>query len=155
MVPTAYGEFRMIAYESEINGDSHIALVNGDVEHAGDKPVLVRMHTHCLVGDVFGATWCECRNTIDAAMRRIAEEGTGALIYLHQTSKGYSVEKLLDKFTIQFHHEQRLPTSTGEPAAYAAGNRHRSADSVGSEFATHSLADQSSAQGRGSGRLWH
>jgi 3,4-dihydroxy 2-butanone 4-phosphate synthase/GTP cyclohydrolase II len=110
VVPTAYGEFRMIAYESEINGDSHIALVRGDVENSGDKPVLVRMHTHCLVGDVFGATWCECRNTIDAAMRRIAEEGTGALIYLHQTSKGYSVEKLLDKFTIQFHHEQRLPT---------------------------------------------
>ncbi len=110
VVPTAYGDFRMIAYESEINGDSHIALVRGDVENAGTNPVLVRMHTHCLVGDVFGATWCECRNTIDAAMRRIAEEGTGALIYLHQTSKGYSVEKLLDKFTIQFHHEQRLPT---------------------------------------------
>jgi 3,4-dihydroxy 2-butanone 4-phosphate synthase / GTP cyclohydrolase II len=110
IVPTAYGEFRMIAYESEINGDSHIALVRGDVEKAGAEPVLVRMHTHCLVGDVFGATWCECRNTIDAAMRRIAEEGTGALIYLHQTSKGYSVEKLLDKYTIQFHHEQRLPT---------------------------------------------
>ena len=110
VVPTAYGDFRMIAYESEINGDSHIALVRGDVENAGTSPVLVRMHTHCLVGDVFGATWCECRNTIDAAMRRIAEEGTGALIYLHQTSKGYSVEKLLDKFTIQFHHEQRLPT---------------------------------------------
>ncbi len=109
MVPTAYGEFRMIAYESEINGDSHIALVKGDVERY-DQPVLVRMHTHCLVGDVFGAVWCECRNTIDAAMRRIAEEGTGALIYLHQTSKGYSVERLLDKNTIQFHHEQRLPT---------------------------------------------
>jgi 3,4-dihydroxy 2-butanone 4-phosphate synthase/GTP cyclohydrolase II len=109
MVPTAYGEFRMIAYESEISGDSHIALVLGEVEHA-ENPVLVRMHTHCLVGDVFGATWCECRNTIDAAMRRIAEEGTGALIYLHQTSKGYSVEKLLDRYTIQFHHEQRLPT---------------------------------------------
>ncbi len=110
IVPTAYGEFRMIAYESEINGDSHIALVKGDVEHAGDDPVLVRMHSHCLVGDVFGATWCECRNTIDASMRRIAEEGRGALIYLHQTSKGYSIEKLGDHLTIQFHHEQRLPT---------------------------------------------
>ena len=110
LVPTAYGEFRMIAYESEINGDSHIALVRGDVERAGDRPVLVRMHTHCLVGDVFGATWCGCHQTIDAAMRRIAEEGTGALIYLHQTSKGYSVERLLDRYTIQFHHEQRLPT---------------------------------------------
>jgi len=109
-VPTAYGEFRMIVYESEINGDSHIAMVKGDVEHNGDEPVLVRMHSHCLVGDVFGATWCGCREAIDGAMRRIAEEGRGALIYLHQTSKGYSVEKLGDKLTLQFHHEQRLPT---------------------------------------------
>ena len=109
-VPTAYGEFRMIAYESEINGDSHIAMVRGDVEQAGEEPVLVRMHSHCLVGDVFGASWCGCRDAIDGAMRRIAEEGRGALIYLHQTSKGYSVEKLGDKLTLQFHHEQRLPT---------------------------------------------
>jgi len=109
-VPTAYGEFRMIVYESEINGDSHIAMVKGDVEHNGDEAVLVRMHAHCLVGDVFGATWCGCREAIDGAMRRIAEEGRGALIYLHQTSKGYSVEKLGDKLTLQFHHEQRLPT---------------------------------------------
>jgi 3,4-dihydroxy 2-butanone 4-phosphate synthase/GTP cyclohydrolase II len=110
VVPTAYGEFRMIVYESEINGDSHIAMVKGDVEHNGDEPVLVRMHAHCLVGDVFGATWCGCHEAIDGAMRRIAEEGRGALIYLHQTSKGYSVEKLGDKLTLQFHHEQRLPT---------------------------------------------
>jgi 3,4-dihydroxy 2-butanone 4-phosphate synthase/GTP cyclohydrolase II len=110
VVPTAYGEFRMIAYESEITGDSHIAMVKGDVEHGGDEPVLVRMHSHCLVGDVFGASGCECRNVIDAAMRRIAEEGRGALIYLHSTSKGYSVERLGERMTIQFHHEQRLPT---------------------------------------------
>ena len=110
VVPTAYGDFRMIVYESEINGDSHIALVKGDVEHDTDEPVLVRMHAHCLVGDVFGATWCGCRDAIDGAMRRIAGEGRGALIYLHQTSKGYSVEKLGDKLTLQFHHEQRLPT---------------------------------------------
>jgi len=117
-VPTAYGDFRMIVYESEINGDSHIALVKGDVEgnlqagsaHPNDEPVLVRMHAHCLVGDVFGATWCGCRDAIDGAMRRIADEGRGALIYLHQTSKGYSVEKLGDKLTLQFHHEQQLPT---------------------------------------------
>ncbi len=110
IVPTAFGEFRMIAYESEITGDSHIALVKGDVENAGSEPVLVRMHAHCLVGDVFGANWCECHNIIEASMQRIAEEGRGALIYLHQTSKGYSVEKLGERLTIQFHHEQRLPT---------------------------------------------
>ncbi len=110
IVPTAYGEFRMITYESETNGDSHIAMVRGDVEHATDEPVLVRMHSHCLMGDVFGASGCECRTVIDAAMRRIADEGRGALIYLHSTSKGYSVERLGDRMTIQFHHEQRLPT---------------------------------------------
>jgi len=109
-VPTAYGEFCMIVYESEINGDSHIAMVKGDVENAGDEPVLVRMHAHCLVGDVFGASWCGCHEAIEGSMRRIAEEGRGALIYLHQTSKGYSVEKLGEKLTLQFHHEQRLPT---------------------------------------------
>jgi len=110
VVPTAYGDFRMIAYASEINGDSHIALVKGDIENMGDEPVLVRMHSHCLVGDVFGAVWCGCRDVIDGAMRRIAEEGLGALIYLHSTSKGYSVERLGERMTIQFHHEQRLPT---------------------------------------------
>jgi len=110
LVPTAYGEFRMIAYESEITGDSHIAMVKGHVEDAGEGPVLVRMHSHCLVGDVFGASWCECRNVIDASMRRIAEEGRGALVYLHSTSKGYSVERLGERMTVQFHHEQRLPT---------------------------------------------
>ncbi len=110
IVPTAYGEFRMIVYESEITGDSHIALVKGDVENASEGPVLVRMHSHCLVGDVFGASWCECRNVIDAAMQRIAEEGRGALIYLHSASKGYSVERLGERMTIQFHHERRLPT---------------------------------------------
>jgi 3,4-dihydroxy 2-butanone 4-phosphate synthase/GTP cyclohydrolase II len=110
IVPTAYGEFRMIAYESEITGNSHIAMVKGDVENAGDEPVLVRMHSHCLVGDVFGAKWCGCRDVIDAAMRRIAEEGRGALIYLHSASKGYSVQRLGDRMTIQFHHEQQLAT---------------------------------------------
>jgi len=110
MVPTAYGEFRMIAYESEITGDSHIALVKGDVENAGDEPVLVRMHSHCLMGDVFGANWCGCRDAIDGSLRRIAAAGRGALIYLHSTSKGYSIERLGERLTIQFHHEQRLPT---------------------------------------------
>ena len=110
VVPTTYGDFRMIVYESEITGDSHIAMVKGDVETVTNEPVLVRMHSHCLVGDVFGASWCECRNVIDAAMRRIADEGRGALIYLHSTSKGFSVERLGDRMTLQFHHEQRLPT---------------------------------------------
>jgi 3,4-dihydroxy 2-butanone 4-phosphate synthase/GTP cyclohydrolase II len=109
VVPTRFGEFKMVAYESEITGDSHVALVKGDVENSSE-PVLVRMHAHCLVGDVFGATQCDCNKTIERALGMIAAEGRGALIYLHQTTKGYSVEKLGDKLTIQFHHDLRLPT---------------------------------------------
>jgi 3,4-dihydroxy 2-butanone 4-phosphate synthase/GTP cyclohydrolase II len=110
VLPTRYGEFRMIAYESAVDGgESQVALVKGDVEHAGDEPVLVRMHSHCLVGDVFAATWCECREVIDASMRAIAAHGRGALIYLHQSSRGFSVEKMAERSMLAFHRDLRLP----------------------------------------------
>jgi 3,4-dihydroxy 2-butanone 4-phosphate synthase/GTP cyclohydrolase II len=110
LVPTRFGEFRMIAYESEVDGgESHIALLRGDVEHAA-APVLVRMHSHCLLGDVFGATWCGCHHVIEGAMQRIADEGLGALIYLHQGSQGFTREKLGDKPVLTFHREHRLPS---------------------------------------------
>lgn len=109
LLPTQHGEFRMIAYESEVEGgESHVALVRGDLEHASE-PVLVRMHSHCLVGDVFGATWCECRDVIDRSLQMIAEQGVGALIYLHQTSKGFSVEHMGDRTLLSFHRDVRLP----------------------------------------------
>ncbi len=110
VVPTRYGDFRMIAYQSEIDGQAHVALVKGEVEKYGDLPTLVRMHSHCLAGDVFGATSCECRNMLDQSMRMIADEGRGAIIYLHQTSKGFSIEKLGEKITLQFHRDIRLAT---------------------------------------------
>ncbi|HSB77125.1 MAG TPA: 3,4-dihydroxy-2-butanone-4-phosphate synthase [Terriglobales bacterium] len=109
LLPTRHGEFRMIAYESEVEGgESHVALVRGDLEHASE-PVLVRMHSHCLVGDVFGATWCECRAVIDSSLKMIAEQGLGALIYLHQTSKGFSVERMGERTLLSFHRDVRLP----------------------------------------------
>jgi 3,4-dihydroxy 2-butanone 4-phosphate synthase/GTP cyclohydrolase II len=110
VVPTRYGDFRMIAYQSQIDGQAHVALVKGEVEKSGDIPTLVRMHSHCLAGDVFGATSCECRNMLDQSMRMISDEGRGAIIYLHQTSKGFSVEKLGEKITLQFHRDIRLAT---------------------------------------------
>lgn len=110
LVDTGYGEFRLVAYESEIDGgESHIALVRGDIE-SDPAPVLVRMHAHCLLGDVFGATGCDCRATIEGAMQAIANEGRGALIYLHQTSKGFSIEKIGDRSMLAFHRERRLPS---------------------------------------------
>ena len=110
LVDTRFGEFRMIAYESEVDGgESHVALVRGDIEQS-DTPVLVRMHAHCLMGDVFGATGCECHATLQGALHRISQEGRGALIYLHQTSQGFSVEKLGDRTALGFHRGQRLPS---------------------------------------------
>ena len=117
LVDTRYGEFRLIAYESEVDGgESHVALIKGempggDIEDAkSDTPVLVRMHAHCLMGDVFGATGCECHATLDGALRRIAQEGRGALIYLHQTSKGFSVEKVGERGALSFHRGRKLPS---------------------------------------------
>ena len=109
MVETKHGEFRLIAYESEVDGgDSHIALIRGDIDT--DEPVLVRMHAHCLLGDVFGATGCECHRTLEASLETIAEEGRGALIYLHQTSRGFSAEKIGEQSFLTFHRERRQPT---------------------------------------------
>ena len=110
VVGTRYGEFRVIAYESEVDGgDSHLALVHGDIE-SGDEPVLVRMHSHCLIGDVFGSSACDCHETIEGALEAIAQEGRGALIYLHQSSKGFSVETIGDKTAISFHRERTSPS---------------------------------------------
>ena len=110
LVDTRYGEFRLVAYESEIGGgESHIALIRGDIE-TESTPVLVRMHAHCLLGDVFGATGCDCRETIEGSMQAIAQEGRGALIYLHQTSKGFSLDRIGDRTLLAFHRERRLPS---------------------------------------------
>jgi 3,4-dihydroxy 2-butanone 4-phosphate synthase/GTP cyclohydrolase II len=112
MLPTEHGEFRMIAFESEIEGaESHIALVRGDVSDS-DTPVLVRVHSHCVAGDVFGTTLCDCRATVAAALQAIAAEGRGALIYLHNSSKGFGVETggaagIADTAKLIFHREQR------------------------------------------------
>jgi 3,4-dihydroxy 2-butanone 4-phosphate synthase / GTP cyclohydrolase II len=113
-IQTKYGEFRMIAYESEVNGgESHIALVRGELckdcpaFHDGSagldgdadaaRPVcthavLVRVHTRCTAGDVFAAD-CRCRETLDQSMRMIAEEGCGVVLYLHNTSRGFEIER--------------------------------------------------------------
>jgi len=110
-IHTRYGEFRMIAYESQVNGgESHLALVRGDLcpelpvyssGPAGDgnpqranceRAVLVRVHTRCTAGDVFAAD-CRCREILDQSMRMIAEEGCGVLLYLHNASRGFTIDE--------------------------------------------------------------
>jgi 3,4-dihydroxy 2-butanone 4-phosphate synthase/GTP cyclohydrolase II len=110
LIDTRFGEFRLIAYSSEVDGgESHIALVRGDVEQSED-PVLVRMHAHCLMGDVFGASGCECHATLEGSLKRISQEGRGALIYLHQTSQGFSIEKVGERNALNFHGGRVLPS---------------------------------------------
>ena len=105
-LPTRYGDFRMIAYESEVDGaESHVALVYGNQidsqmgdevpEQTEAEPVLgAGPHAHCHSGDVFGATLCDCRALVDNSLRMIAEAGSGALIYLHNGARGFSIDRL-------------------------------------------------------------
>jgi 3,4-dihydroxy 2-butanone 4-phosphate synthase/GTP cyclohydrolase II len=110
MVETKQGEFRLIAYESEVDGGaSHMALIRGDISDSSE-PVLVRMHAHCLLGDVFGATGCDCHQTLEASLKMIADEDRGALIYLHQTAKGFTAEKVGEQSFLTFHRERRQPS---------------------------------------------
>jgi 3,4-dihydroxy 2-butanone 4-phosphate synthase/GTP cyclohydrolase II len=109
LVPTQCGEWRMVAYQSDTDGESHVALVKGDL--SGEEPQLVRVHSHCLVGDVFGATLCDCRSVMDRSMEMIAEAGSGAVVYLHQTGRGFGVEKVGDRNALFFHREPRETAS--------------------------------------------
>jgi 3,4-dihydroxy 2-butanone 4-phosphate synthase/GTP cyclohydrolase II len=83
---TEFGEFKTVTFVSTIDGEQHIALVRGEV--AGADNVLVRMHARCIAGDVFGSTDCDCQATLRAALARIADEGQGVLVYLHETGMG-------------------------------------------------------------------
>jgi 3,4-dihydroxy 2-butanone 4-phosphate synthase/GTP cyclohydrolase II len=83
-----------------------VALVFGDV--TGNEPVPVRVHTHCLAGDVFSTTLCDCRTVVDNSLRMIAEAGRGALVYLHNGSAGFGLDKATTPARVVFHREQRL-----------------------------------------------
>jgi 3,4-dihydroxy 2-butanone 4-phosphate synthase/GTP cyclohydrolase II len=89
-IQTEFGEFRTVAYTSDLNPEFHLALVRGDV--AGQEGVLVRMHSRCVFGDVFGAATCDCARLVRESLRTIAGEGRGVLVYLHETGPGFRVE---------------------------------------------------------------
>jgi 3,4-dihydroxy 2-butanone 4-phosphate synthase/GTP cyclohydrolase II len=109
IMPTRFGEFRMIAYESEVNGgESHLALVRGDVSsELNQEPVLVRVHSHCLAGDVFGTTLCDCHHVVQRSLEMIAEAGRGALVYLHNTSRGFEIDRSAVPHRLCLHREER------------------------------------------------
>lgn len=89
VLPTEFGEFRAIVYATSIDPETHLALVRGEVQ--GREGVLVRMHSRCLYGDVFASTSCDCHRIIRTSLERIAKEGYGVLVYLHQTGPGIRI----------------------------------------------------------------
>jgi 3,4-dihydroxy 2-butanone 4-phosphate synthase/GTP cyclohydrolase II len=90
ILPTRFGDFRMIAYASDVDHDQHIALVRGELD--GLQPALVRVHSHCLTGDAFGSTACDCAELVSRSLAAIARENRGVFLYLHHTGRGFSVE---------------------------------------------------------------
>ncbi len=92
VLPTRYGDFRMIVFSSDIDGEQHIALVRGDL-HAGGKPPLVRVHSHCLTGDVFGSVACDCHEIVARSLEAIAREDRGVFVYLHLSGRGFAIEQ--------------------------------------------------------------
>lgn len=98
-MPTKYGEFKMVGYINNLNGEHHVALIKGDINE--DEPVLVRVHSECLTGDAFGSLRCDCGEQFGQAMTKIEQEGSGILLYMRQEGRGIGLINKIKAYALQ------------------------------------------------------
>lgn len=100
-MPTEFGHFRLIPFRQKSNGLEHIAIIKGDV--SGSEPVLVRVHSSCATGDIFGSLRCDCGEQLHKALRKIEAEGRGAVVYLNQEGRGIGLMEKMKAYKLQEH----------------------------------------------------
>ena len=119
VLPTRHGNFRMIAYSNDADHELHVALVRGELADAAKSgPPLVRVHSHCLTGDVFGSTACDCHAIIERSLAAIAKEDRGVFVYLHHTGRGFQIDAPREAETaelprIRFHAREEVEQDLG------------------------------------------
>ena len=131
-LPTEYGEFMAIAFREKLTGKHHVALVHGDVDGAED--VLVRVHSECLTGDVFHSLRCDCGEQLDTALRRIAAEERGVLLYMAQEGRGIGLLNKLRRTSSRSRGStpsRRTSRSASPPTSGSAGSATRSSPTSG------------------------